>query len=376
MKYMLRFIALIILVSLAFTFLTASAKDINDVMDELKRAEKDLENIKDKLEDNTKKQSATASQLKELTSQLGHTERQINILENDIVSINESIKNREEELSKANQELDEREDLLSSRVRSAYKHSSFNYISILFNATSLADFLSRFTIFKRLITVDRELVSGIKEQKNFLEEETARLKEEKQILQIQMQTVEYRKSEYQARSTQRAALLNQLENDAEEYEKALEELEKTSQELTEMLKKMAETEVKGTGRMIWPTPGYTRITSSYGNRIHPITRKNSFHTGIDIAIAHSRPIVAADSGTVIYAGGYGGYGIVVILDHGNGISTLYAHTSRVLVKEGEGVAKGQKVALCGTTGLSTGPHLHFEVRLAGEHVDPQGYVSR
>jgi len=376
MKSMLRLVAIMILISLTFSFFSASAKDINDVMDELKRAERDLEDIKDKLEDNTQQQKATASQLEALNNELDRTERQINTLENDMEEINASIANRESELEKASQNLEDREDLLSQRVRTAYKHSSFNYISILFNATSLADFLSRFTIFKRLITVDKDLVENIKEQKQFLEDETTRLKEEKQILQIQMQTIEYRKSEYQARSTQRAALLKELEQDATEYEKALEELERASQELTEMLKKMAESEVKGTGQMIWPTPGYARITSAYGNRIHPITRKNSFHTGTDIAISHSKPIVAADSGTVVYAGSYGGYGLVVIVDHGNGISTLYAHNSRLMVDEGEGVAKGQTVSLCGTTGLSTGPHLHFEVRLAGEHTNPLDYVSR
>ncbi len=376
MKYMLRLIALVVLISLTFTFFSASAKDINEVMDELKQAERDLENIKDKLDDTTQKQEATAGQLRELNNELDRTERQINTLENDMEEINISIAKREAELENASQDLESREDLLSKRVRTAYKHSSFNYISILFNATSLADFLSRFTIFKRLITVDKDIVEDIKAQKQFLEEETTRLKEEKQILQIQMQTIEYRKSEYQARSTQRAALLKQLEQDATEYEKALEELEQASKELTEMLKKMAESEVKGTGQMIWPTPGYARITSAYGNRIHPITRKNSFHTGIDIAISHSKPIVAADSGTVVYAGSYGAYGLVVIVDHGNGISTLYAHTSRVLVDEGEGIAKGQTVALCGTSGLSTGPHLHFEVRLAGDHTNPLEYVSR
>lgn len=376
MKSALRFVTLLVIVSLLFSCFAASAKSINDVMDELKSAEKDLQDVKNKLQDNTKKQKATASQLKELTSQLDSTEKKINSLEGNIVSINESIIIKEKDLASANQNLNDREQVLSARVRSAYKYSSFNYISILFNATSLADFLSRFTMFKRLITVDKELIEGIKEQKDYLEVETANLKEEQQILQLQMQTVEHRKNEYQTRSTQRAALLKELESDADEYEKALKELEKASQELTEMLKKLAESEIQGTGDMTWPAPGYSRITSSYGNRIHPITRKNSFHTGIDIGIPHGRPIVAADSGTVIYSGSYGAYGIVAIIDHGNGVSTLYAHASRVLVKKGDGVAKGQEIAKCGTTGYSTGPHLHFEVRIAGEHVDPRKYVGR
>ncbi len=353
----------------------ASTKSITEVMDELKQAMKDLENMKSKIQDNTKKQRATAAQLKTLNAELQKTEKQIFTLEEEIAQVNESIDQRTQELTKTSMNLGQREKQLATRVRTAYKYSSFNFISILFHADSLADFLSRITILRRFISVDKDLISSIKEQKSLLEEETRKLMEEKEILQMQMQTMEYRKSEYQTRSSQRAALLKNLEKDKLEYQKALDELEKDSQALEKLLQEMRSTGAQGTGVLIWPAPNYYRITSRYGNRTHPITKRANFHTGIDIGIPHGKDIVAADSGVVVRSGSIGNYGLTVLIDHGEGMATLYAHNSRLLVKEGQVVVQGQTISHCGSTGMSTGPHLHFEVRINGKHTNPQDYVS-
>ena len=121
---------------------------------------------------------------------------------------------------------------------------------------------------------------------------------------------------------------------------------------------------KGTGQMVWPVNG--PVTSTFGWRIHPIFKVRKFHTGIDIAAGSGTPIAAADSGAVIFAGWMTGYGNVVVIDHGKGISTLCAHMSSIAVGNGATVARGQTVGAVGTTGYSTGPHLHFEVRVDGQ----------
>jgi len=128
--------------------------------------------------------------------------------------------------------------------------------------------------------------------------------------------------------------------------------------------------------MTWPAPGYTRVTSPFGYRIHPILKTKKLHTGIDVGIALGKDIVAAQSGTVIYSDWLGGYGKVIMIDHGGGIVTLYAHNSKLVVSEGDKVKRGQVVSKCGSTGMSTGPHLHFEVRENGKYVDPIKYVSK
>jgi len=142
----------------------------------------------------------------------------------------------------------------------------------------------------------------------------------------------------------------------------------------EINKAQLEMEYAG-GIMAWPTPGYYRITSPYGMRVHPIYGYSKMHTGVDIGVAMNQNIVAANDGVVQYAGWYGAYGNIVIVDHGGGISTLSAHNTRVLVSKGQKVTKGQVISKSGTTGLSTGPHLHFEVRLNGNHTNPLNYIK-
>lgn len=128
----------------------------------------------------------------------------------------------------------------------------------------------------------------------------------------------------------------------------------------------------GTGQMGYPSIG--EITSSFGYRIHPILGYKRFHAGIDFGADTGSPIYAADSGVVLFAGWYGGYGQSVIIDHGNSLTTLYAHASELYVSEGQSIQQGQVIAAIGSTGLSTGPHLHFEVRQNGEPVDPLNYL--
>ena len=130
------------------------------------------------------------------------------------------------------------------------------------------------------------------------------------------------------------------------------------------------------GVMKWPVPGHTRVSSEYGNRLHPILKTNRFHSGIDIPAPTGTNIIAAGSGTVAFAGTQGGYGRTVILDHGGGIMTLYAHNSQLLVSEGQQVTQGTVIAKAGSTGMSTGPHLHFEVRENGKYVDPNPWIGR
>lgn len=156
-----------------------------------------------------------------------------------------------------------------------------------------------------------------------------------------------------------------------------EELQRNSQEITAMIQRMEQegrmmASAHGSGQFTWPC--YGEITSPFGWRVHPIWGTEIFHAGIDIGADYGQPIVAADSGTVIYAGWMGGYGNAVMIDHGGGLVTLYGHNSSLTVGVGENVSKGQTIALAGSTGNSTGPHCHFEVRIHGEVTSPLNYL--
>ena len=147
-----------------------------------------------------------------------------------------------------------------------------------------------------------------------------------------------------------------------------------SERITQMLQRsgLRNLPVQGSGAMLWPLAG--EITSDFGWRTHPITGSQSFHSGIDIGGDYGEPIYAAQAGTVEYAGWISGYGNAVIINHGGGISTLYGHCQALLVSTGQSVAQGELIAECGSTGNSTGPHCHFEVRVNGEPVNPLGYL--
>jgi murein DD-endopeptidase MepM/ murein hydrolase activator NlpD len=169
--------------------------------------------------------------------------------------------------------------------------------------------------------------------------------------------------------------LAKIESNREQLEKALDEYEETSREIAEQINKEQQnnpSESLGSGKMMWPVTG--RITSPFGWRYHPILHKKKYHNGEDIAVPRGTTVHAADSGVVAVSGWRGGYGNYVAINHGNGISTGYGHNSRLLVNEGDKVVKGQAIALSGSTGLSTGPHVHFEVRKNGEPVNPIPYL--
>ena len=166
--------------------------------------------------------------------------------------------------------------------------------------------------------------------------------------------------------------------DAEETQKELNKLEADAQALTATIRDQGSSSSNSTylgGEMAWPAPSYTRISSYFAGRIDPITGKKSNHGGLDLASPYGSPILAANSGKVIIAGYHYSYGNYVVIDHGGGVSTLYGHSSKLLVSRGQSVSRGQQIAKVGSTGRSTGNHLHFEVRINGTRVDPLPYIT-
>lgn len=158
----------------------------------------------------------------------------------------------------------------------------------------------------------------------------------------------------------------------------LDELEAESEKIAEEIRRLEKSDTtgyQGSGKFKWPTPGYTRITSPYGMRTHPILRTKRMHTGIDIGAPKGANVVAAENGKVIFAGWNNAYGQTVIISHGGNITSMYAHLTSYSVKVGQEVKKGAVIAKVGSTGWSTGPHLHFEVRKNGNTIDPMPYLK-
>jgi len=162
------------------------------------------------------------------------------------------------------------------------------------------------------------------------------------------------------------------------YAKALDDLEAMSKQLETIIRNLqvntSDQPRRGSGKFTWPAPGYSRITSPFGYRLHPILKQNRLHTGMDIGAPTGAKVVAGEEGTVIHVGSLTGFGNTIIIDHGGGYSTLYAHLSAYSVSKGQEVKKGETIGKVGSTGWATGPHLHFEVRVNGTPVKPDDYL--
>ena len=264
---------------------------------------------------------------------------------------------------------------LHRRIRDIYKNGQVNYLDVLFGAKDFSDFVSRMDILKKILAYDNALLQATKADREALARAKAQLEIDRvKIVELRKQSAA-KKELVAARRQERQGVLNAATYERETAERAYRELIETSKQIETMIRKIqsGEKNVGGsTGTMLWPAEG--EITSPFGWRVHPIFGTQRLHTGIDIGADYGDTVRAADGGVIIHSDWMGGYGNAVIIDHGNGISTLYAHNSQLLVSEGQTVAKGQAISRVGSTGYSTGPHLHFEVRQNGTPVNPLNFL--
>jgi murein DD-endopeptidase MepM/ murein hydrolase activator NlpD len=272
--------------------------------------------------------------------------------------------------------------LLNERILAAYKYGPESYMEILLSSEDFTDLLNRFNTLAYFVKSDLKIIDEIQQNKVVVNAQHQAVQEKTKQYQSEYQKmvgVSQQVSQEETKVSQKVVLtkheLAKIQNDRAKLEKALEEYEETSKEIEAEIKKseLANSgEVLGTGKMLWPVKG--RLSSGFGWRVHPVLKTKKYHNGQDIAVPSGTPVYAADSGKVVVSGWTGGYGNYIAIDHGHGISTGYGHNSRLLVSVGEKVVKGQKISLSGNTGLSTGPHLHFEVRLKGVPVNPLPYL--
>jgi murein DD-endopeptidase MepM/ murein hydrolase activator NlpD len=258
-----------------------------------------------------------------------------------------------------------------------YEEGDISYLEVLLGAEDIQDFLTRYDLLNSILQQDRDLIAAVQDKKNALSSKLSALENQKAELEENQQSKKVKQKELDEQIDAKKIILSDVQKEKKAYEQALKELEASSRQLEAMIQQMqsgGEPSKAGTGTMTWPVPGYSTITSDYGMRYHPILKVNKLHTGMDIAVPSGVSIHAADSGTVIYSGWMDGYGQVIVIDHGSGISTLYAHQSALIASKGANINKGQVIGKVGSTGWSTGPHLHFEVRVNGTPVNPHSYV--
>ncbi|MEA4961885.1 hypothetical protein SDC9_86758 [bioreactor metagenome] len=350
----------------------------------------DLKNLKKQQEENNKKlelakvQKAQkekesknlSKQISELDKKLEDAETNLEFVEGQLSDLEGKIAITQRELDRATETADSQKNLLNKRVRVMYQSGSTGYLAVLLNSASFSDFISRMDLLRKIINYDVNLLKEMKTYRNTVDEKKQQLENEQQKKEALKSDISKKKEEVESVKKDKEQVLKEVYKDLKELERLEDKLLEESAKIAKMIVAAQSSGEYIGGEMAWPAPGYTKITSPYGYRNHPILKKKKLHTGVDIAVPLGKDIVAANSGKVIFSGPYGGYGNAIIIDHGGKTSTLYAHNSKLLVKEGDTVARGETIAKAGSTGLSTGPHLHFEVRINGAHTDPMPYITK
>ena len=366
-----------LLVVLLFVLAAAPA-----LADELEEKQQQLTNVQQQIEAQQRKAELARRKEQTIAEQLRAIQQELDVAEEEFEAINDQLENTEQHI-KSNIELSNRltkkleaqTKTLHRRIRDIYKNGQVNYLDVLLGAKDFNDFVGRMDILKKILAYDNALIQGTKTDREALRKAKEQLETDRAKIVELRKLAAAKREQVASRRQERRGVLNAATYERETAERAYRELIETSRQIEQLIKRIqsGDKNIGGsTGTMTWPAEG--EVTSPFGWRVHPIFGTQRLHTGIDIGADYGDAIRAADGGVVIHADWMGGYGNAVIIDHGNGISTLYAHNSQLLVSEGQTVSKGQTVARCGSTGYSTGPHLHFEVRHNGSPVNPLNYL--
>ncbi len=368
----------LLVISLLFT--SVSFASIDAEIDKSKRrkqefnrkvAEKRAEIIQ-----NQSKLTKTEREYYSLNKEIVQIDGKIEDLKDKITAKEASIKFKEREVELAGMGVDNQKQKLKIRLRAMYRLQKSGYLEILLKADSLRNVLTRVEQIRSILDYDKKLLKKLKDAKNKLQIIKAELVKEKADL-IVLKDQELKERDKFQRALARVEVIKktlQVKKASLEREEKLFRAE--IDEITRYIKKLEIKKKYAGGKMRWPLDyKWHRITSYFGRRRAPTPGATTNHGAIDVAVPSGQPVYAAQRGTVVISRYMGSYGQFILIDHGGGIMTAYAHNSRRLVRVGQEVKKGQKISLSGSTGRSTGPHLHFEVRVKGTRVDPLKYVA-
>lgn len=376
-KIITRIIAIVLLIAMCMTLIlpifahAGSKEDFNAAQVELDRINKELNNIK-----NEKKKQQVAKQ--KAQSQISLIKQQIAALTADVNETNERLTIKQQELDAKKLDLQKTDELFKERLKAMYIKRSGGTLATVLAVDNYADFLTASVNLQKVSQADTDLLKKLDAEKKAIEIDEAAIQEELKLL-------EEKKAAQEAKRNDVAALLQVINSDLSntaaqeeatkgEYDEAYAAYSKAKAAVEEEFKISGGVGDFVGGEWRWPVPSSRRVTSSFGNRI--IFGAPDFHTGVDIGAGYAQPIIASNAGVVTVASyGSTGYGNKVMIDHGGGYRTLYGHCSSLAVAEGQAVAQGDVIAYIGSTGLSTGNHLHFEIRIGDQKVDPYPYIQ-
>lgn len=368
------------LTTIVFSFKTYGAPSVSDMQDELDDILDRQKKLEAELKEIESKKDAILEQKAIVDAQIDELNAEASVLESLVEGLQEQLAESEEKLEEAKLSLDENTKLAKERIRAMYELGDTSYVSIVLSSDSLHDFIARVELVKQMAAYDQKVIDTLTETKATIEEETQRIETNKNKQEEALAAVENNVSALERKQRQSDNLIDSFNEQTAANKAALEKAERAEAELQaeirEALKHSSNEEFVG-GEYLWPVAGYYSITDVFGMRTHPTTGVYKMHTGVDIAGSgiRGKPILAANSGTVLKAGRHTAYGNYVVIDHGGNCSTLYGHASRLNVSVGQKVSRGDVIAFVGSTGYSTGPHLHFEIMENGSYKNPLSFFN-
>ena len=390
-KKIVSMMTIAILVSINVCSLAVTASDLNNVKNQKNEAEEQLGNVKVEM-------SATMQEIQKLSDSITENEGKLEEINSKLKTLQTEMDETKKELEKAEENYGKQKDTLEERLVAQYKSGTTSYLDVLLNSTSLSNFISNYYLVGKIAKWDNQLLEEIEKEKTKIEETKKGLEVKEAEFKVEKANQEKTNVLLKNAKAQKNTYVAKLSEDEKSLQQKIDDYQKEMDAIEAELQRIASNASGGGGhvytggQLTWPCPNYSRISSYFGNRESPgggVGSRN--HKGIDMAAPHGVAILAADAGTVITVsntcshdypktvatkcGCGGGFGNYVMISHGNGLVTIYAHCSSINVSKGQSVAAGQQIANVGCTGYSTGNHLHFGTLLNGTYVDPAPYLG-
>ena len=372
-------ISMFVLSACILTF-SVNAGELEEYRKKYERIVYDENERRKELENNYDAQNDIKKEIYDLDMRLSEAQIDIDNTEKEILDVLMEIDEAREKLEEAEEKRQSLNERASDRLRFIYENGELDPLELAGECGSISDYARYRQYAEDIMKYDAELLKELKANEECLREELERIEERSEAKTALEKFKTEKEFEMAVMYEEKNRLLEEYRQDAKRAEKELAELEEAADKVYDIIvnieKNKEFVDTYTGGKLEWPVEGRYYVSSGYVGRISPVGNGYEFHTGIDIPAPEGYEIRAAEDGTVINAGWINGYGNTVIIDHGGGISTLYAHNSSVEVENGQSVHRGDVIALCGSTGYATGSHCHFEVRVNGEHTDPWEYLKR
>ena len=380
-RKMVKFVSIAIIVALIFGLVASLAMELvyaDTAQQKINQQQNKKNEAQEKLNSNKEKRAKTLAEMEKFEKEAGELQSQIDAIDKKIAETEKTLAEQEAKLDVATARAEEKYDLFKERFRVMCEQGDVSYIEMLLSAKSFSDFVDKTEIVKEISEYDKKIFDEMEKVRLEIEaarDEIAQLKKSQEAAKGDLSS---QKQALQKKQQEQQAYMRELEADAAAYQKVIDAADAAMESLRRQISGSLSSSSSGRkyvgGEFTWPTPSCHYITSHFSpRRKNPVTGVWKRHTGTDIGAAYGASIVAANSGTVTLAGWNSGYGNCVIIDHGGGRATLYGHMSSFSVSTGQTVQKGQQIGRVGSTGNSTGPHLHFEILINGTAVDPMQY---